>query len=105
MENVLHAPAIPLRGLVPIPNNEQRIEIGRSVSLRALEILDNELDSEEVILLIQKDPSIAEPKNKDFEKYGLLAERKSQIKLPTGNIKVKFKIKSITHIFITIFKS
>lgn len=94
MENVLHAPAIPLRGLVPIPNNEQRIEIGRSVSLRALEILDNELDSEEVILLIQKDPSIAEPKYKDFEKYGVLAERKSQIKLPTGNIKVKFKIKS-----------
>ena len=92
MENVLHAPAIPLRGLIPIPGNEQRIEIGRTVSLRALEILDNEIDSEEVILLLQKDPSVANPKPKDFEKFGLLAERKSQIKLPTGNIKVKFRI-------------
>ncbi|MBP5444676.1 MAG: endopeptidase La [Acholeplasmatales bacterium] len=92
MENILHAPAIPLRGLIPIPNNEQRIEIGRLMSLKALEVLDNELDSEDVILLLQKDPSIAEPKPKDFEEYAVLATRKSQIKLPTGNIKVKFKI-------------
>ena len=92
MENILHAPAIPLRGLIPIPNNEQRIEIGRPMSLRALEVLDNELDSEEVILLLQKDPAIADPKTKDFEDYGVIATRKSQIKLPTGNIKVKFKI-------------
>ena len=92
MEIILHAPAIPLRGLVPIPNNEQRIEIGRLVSLNALEELDNGINDGKVILLIQKDPAIAEPKKSDFESYGLLAERKSQIKLPNGNIKVKFKI-------------
>ena len=92
MENILHAPAIPLRGLVPIPNNEQRIEIGRKVSLNALDELDNGITDGKAILLIQKDPAIAEPKEKDFEQYALLAERKSQIKLPNGNIKVKFKI-------------
>ena len=92
MEIILHAPAIPLRGLVPIPNNEQRIEIGRLISLNALEELDNGINDGKVILLIQKDPAIAEPKKRDFEQYGLLAERKSQIKLPNGNIKVKFKI-------------
>ena len=92
MENVLCAPAIPLRGLIPIPNNEQRIEIGRLVSVKALEALDYNVTNEQVVLLLQKDPQIAEPKVKDFEEYGLLAERKSQIKLPTGNLKVKFKI-------------
>ena len=92
MENILHVPAIPLRGLVPIPNNEQRIEIGRKVSLNALDELDNGITDGKAILLIQKDPAIAEPKEKDFEQYALLAERKSQIKLPNGNIKVKFKI-------------
>ena len=92
MENILHAPAIPLRGLVPIPNNEQRIEIGRLVSLNALDELDNGITDGKAILLIQKDPAIAEPKAKDFEQFGLLAERKSQIKLPNGNIKVKFRI-------------
>lgn len=92
MENILHAPAIPLRGLVPIPNNEQRIEIGRLVSLNALDELDNGITDGKAILLIQKDPAVAEPKAKDFEQFGLLAERKSQIKLPNGNIKVKFRI-------------
>lgn len=92
MENILFAPAIPLKGLVPIPNNEQRIEIGRTVSLNALDALDYNTNTELVVLLIQKDPSVMEPKVKDFEEYGVLAERKSQIKLPTGNIKVKFRI-------------
>ena len=92
MENILCAPAIPLRGLVPIPNNEQRIEIGRKVSLNALEVLDYNTNIDYVVLLFQKDPSILDPKPKDFEEYGVLAERKSQIKLPTGNLKVKFKI-------------
>ncbi len=92
MENILCAPAIPLRGLIPIPNNEQRIEIGRLISLNALDALNYNTTNEQVILLLQKDPLISEPKAKDFEEYGLLAERKSQIKLPTGNLKVKFKI-------------
>ena len=78
MEIILHAPAIPLRGLVPIPNNEQRIEIGRLISLNALEELDNGINDGKVILLIQKDPAIAEPKKRDFEQYGLLAERKAK---------------------------
>ncbi|MCR5308425.1 MAG: endopeptidase La [bacterium] len=92
MDNILCAPAIPLRGLIPIPNNDQRIEIGRPISLNALNALDFNTDNEQVILLLQKDPQVADPKTKDFEEYGLLAERKSQIKLPTGNLKVKFKI-------------
>ena len=92
MENILCAPAIPLKGLVPIPNNEQRIEIGRPISLNALEALDYNTNTELVVLLLQKDPSVMEPKIKDFEEYAVLAERKSQIKLPTGNLKVKFRI-------------
>ena len=92
MENTLSAPAIPLRGLVPIPGNDQKIEIGRKVSLNALEIIDSTSSDETVVLLIQKDPAINEPTPNDFEKYGVLAERKSQIKLPNGNVKVKFRI-------------
>lgn len=92
MENILHAPAIPLRGLVPIPGNDQRIEIGRVISLNALDAIDNGLSDEKAILLIQKDPAVADPKPSDFENYGLLAERKNEIKLPNGNVKVKFKI-------------
>ena len=92
MENILCAPAIPLRGLIPIPNNEQRIEIGRPVSLHALDALDFNTNAELVVLLFQKDPNTVEPKPSDFEEYGVLAERRSQIKLPTGNLKVKFKI-------------
>ena len=75
MENTLSAPAIPLRGLVPIPGNDQKIEIGRKVSLNALEIIDSTTSDELVVLLIQKDPAINEPTPNDFEKYGVLAER------------------------------
>ena len=49
MEEILIAPAIPLRGLIPIPGNEQRIEIGRLVSLNALEALDDGINDGKVI--------------------------------------------------------
>ena len=84
-------PAIAIRGMFPIPNNEMRIEIGRDISIKALEESEKSFDSN-TILLIQKNPLIEDPNPSDIENCGVLAKTIMKIKLPNGNFKVKFKL-------------
>lgn len=87
-------PAVALRGLIPIPNNDLRTEIGRTMSIKALEAIEEEFNSDLIALLIQKDPTVENPKKTDLENVGVLASLVSKIKLPNGNLKVKFRILS-----------
>ncbi len=91
IKEIKSLPAIALRGIIPIPNNDLRTEIGRAQSINAMNVAEKECDSM-IILLIQKNPSIEVPKEKDIEEFGVLAKIVSKIKLPNGNFKVKFKI-------------
>lgn len=84
-------PAIAVRGVVPIPNNDFRIEVGREASLKAIE--DSELNYGQFItILVQKNPLIDNPTKDDLHEYGALAKVAMKIKLPNGNYKVKFNI-------------
>merc|ERR1711879_884959 len=76
---------------MPIPNNDFRIEVGRKISLKAVEEAEKNFGSY-VIVLIQKNPLIEEPTTEDIEKYGVLAKIQMKIKLPNDAYKVKLSI-------------
>ncbi len=84
-------PALAVRGICPIPNNEIRIEVGREQSITAIESAEKEFGGN-VILLIQKNPTIESPGIDDLETVGVYAKIIMKIKLPGGSLKVKFKI-------------
>lgn len=92
MENK-NLPAIVVRGIVPIPNNDFRTEIGRSISFKALDESENSFGNY-VLILVQKNPLIENPTPADIEDYGVLAKTTMKLKLPNGNLKAKFNIVS-----------
>jgi ATP-dependent Lon protease len=93
MELQTSLPAIVVRGIVPIPNNDFRIEVGRKVSLKAVEEAEKGFSSY-VLILVQKNPLIENPTVADIETHGVLAKIAMKIKLPNNNYKIKFNIMS-----------
>ena len=86
-------PAIVVRGIVPIPNNDFRTEIGRPISFKALDESENSFGNY-ILILIQKNPLIENPTPADIEEYGVLAKTTMKLKLPNGNLKAKFNVVS-----------
>jgi ATP-dependent Lon protease len=80
MELSKSLPAIVVRGTIPIPNNDFRIEVGRKVSLKQLKKLKRTSDPM-LLVLIQKNPMIEEPTVDDIEPYGALVKVQMKIKL------------------------
>src|SRR5690606_11237266 len=93
MELQSSLPAVVVRGIVPIPQNDFRIEVGRKVSLKAVEEAEKNFSSY-VLILVQKNPLIENPTTSDLETYGVLAKVAMKIKLPNDNYKIKFNILS-----------
>ncbi|MCR3906915.1 MAG: endopeptidase La [Tenericutes bacterium] len=91
MELSKSLPAIIVRGTVPIPNNDFRIEVGRKVSLKAVEEAERNFGSY-AIVLIQKNPMIENPTVEDIEEYGTLVKVQMKIKLPNDAYKVKLSV-------------
>ncbi len=89
----LGLPAIAVRGVTPIPNNEFRIEIGREISLKALDACEKKFNNE-VVLLIQKNPMVNDVTKEDVYPIAVLAKLTLKLKLPNNNYKVKFNILS-----------
>lgn len=86
---VLSLPAIAIRGLVVLPNNEMRIEVGRESSVKAL--IDSERFDGHIVLVNQQDPLIDNPKPQDLLEFGIVCKLLMKIKQPNGNYKVKVK--------------
>lgn len=84
-------PAIAVRGVIPLPSNEFRIEVGRANSVLALESAEK-MYGGNIILLVQKDSTASEVTSEDIEPVGVLAKITLKLKLPNNNYKVKFKI-------------
>ena len=84
-------PAIAVRKEAPIPNNDLRIEVGREISLHALNLAETKYDSN-IILLLQENPAIEAVTPDDILPVGVLAKITLKVKLPSGNYKVKFKL-------------
>ena len=93
MELSKSLPAVVVRGTVPIPINDFRIEVGRKISLKAVEEAEKNFGSY-AIILIQKNPMIEEPTIDDIEAYGALVKVQMKIKLPNDAYKVKFSVVS-----------
>lgn len=84
-------PAIAVRGVVPLPNNEFRIEVGRQASVLALDAAEK-MYGGNILLLIQKDANLNDVTEDDVETIGVLARINLKLKLPNKNFKVKFRI-------------
>ena len=84
-------PAIAVRKEAPIPNNDLRIEVGREISLHALNLAETKYDSN-IILLLQENPAIEAVTPDDILPVGVLAKITLKVKLPSGNYKVKFRL-------------
>ncbi len=85
----LSLPALAIRGLVILPYNEIRLEVGRESSIKAL--IDSERFDGNIVLINQSDPLIDNPKAEDLLKYGIVCKLLMKIKQPNGNYKVKVK--------------
>ncbi len=80
-------PVIALRGIVPFPDTNINLDIGREISIKALNIVENS-DDRLVLLLPQKSFAVANPVTEDLNKFGVIAEVKSIIKMAPDNHKV-----------------
>ena len=69
--NILHLPAIALRGLVVFPNNLLHFEVGRDKSIAAVEWAVR--NKSEVFLIAQKDMKAEDPKAEEMYQYGVVA--------------------------------
>ena len=77
--NVLHLPAIALRGLVVFPNNLLHFEVGRDKSIAAVEwAVSNNSD---VFLIAQKEMKVEDPNVADLCTYGVVAEIKQVMRV------------------------
>ena len=72
--NVVHLPAIALRGLVVFPNNVVHFEVGRTKSIAAIEAAMHNNSS--VFLVAQREMDVEEPALRDLYGYGVIAEIK-----------------------------
>ena len=84
-------PAIAVRGIVPLPGNEFKIEVGRANSVQALDASEK-MYGGNIVLLIQKDANAKDVNPEDIEEIGVLAKVTLKLKLPSNNYRVKFKI-------------
>lgn len=91
MENTNALPVVVVRGIVPIPHNDFRIDVGRKMSLKAISEAEKNFESQ-ILILVQKNPLIDNPTINDIEEYGVLAKVAMKIKLSNNTYKVKFNL-------------
>ena len=79
-------PVLPLRGLVAFPNMLLTFDVGRKMSVSALNAA---MDTNQLIFLVaQKDIAVDEPKENDLYDMGCLCRIRQVLKLPDGGVKV-----------------
>lgn len=84
--NVMHLPAIALRGLVVFPNNVVHFEVGRPKSIAAIETAMRGNGS--VFLVTQREMDVEEPGLRDLYAYGVIAEIKQVLRVSEDLVKV-----------------
>ncbi|MCR1482818.1 endopeptidase La [Clostridioides difficile] len=79
-------PLIPLRGLAIFPYMILNFDIGREISLKALD--QSMMDEELIFLTSQKEAEVDEPGEEDFYHVGTICKVKQMIKLPGDTVRV-----------------
>lgn len=88
--NVVHLPAIALRGLVVFPNNVVHFEVGRTKSIAAIEAAIEAAmhANSSVFLVAQREMDEEEPALRDLYAYGVIAEIKQVLRVSDDLVKV-----------------
>lgn len=84
--NVVHLPAIALRGLVVFPNNVVHFEVGRPKSIAAIEAAMR--SNSNVFLVAQREMDVEDPSVRDLYGYGVIAEIKQVLRVSDELVKV-----------------
>lgn len=92
-------PLIPLRGLAIFPYMILSFDVGRDISLKALD--EAMADDEMVLLTAQKDSSIDDPTEDDYYHTGTICKVKQLVKLPGEGVRVL--VEGISRATITEF--
>lgn len=79
-------PIVALRGMTILPDTLIHFDINRKITVNAVEMVMEQ--DQQVLLLMQKDPNIEDPKPEDLYSVGTVAEIKQLIKLPGDIIRV-----------------
>ncbi|EGT5079501.1 TPA: endopeptidase La [Clostridioides difficile] len=79
-------PLIPLRGLAIFPYMILNFDIGREISLKALD--QAMMDEELIFLTSQKEAEVDEPGEEDFYHVGTICKVKQMVKLPGDTVRV-----------------
>lgn len=87
MENVIITmPVLPLRGVLILPGMIANIDVGRSKSIAAVNIVMNR--DKKVLLVGQRQADQEEVGTADLYNFGVLAEIKQQLQLPSGAMRL-----------------
>ena len=79
-------PIVALRGMTILPDTLIHFDINRKITINAVETAMEQ--DQQVLLLMQKDPNVEDPKLDDLYSVGTVAEIKQLIKLPGDIIRV-----------------
>lgn len=79
-------PIVALRGMTILPDTLIHFDINRKITINAVETAMEQ--DQQVLLLMQKDPNVENPKSDDLYSVGTVAEIKQLIKLPGDIIRV-----------------
>ena len=79
-------PLLPLRGLLVLPGMLVNVDVGREKSMAAVRAV-MDIDKK-IILAAQKDASRSEVTTADIHAWGVVAEVKQQLQLPSGALRI-----------------
>lgn len=79
-------PLLALRGIIVFPGMTVNLDVGRDKSINAVNAA-MQLDKK-ILLVNQRDAETADPKREELYNYGVVAEIKQLLKLPSGAIRI-----------------
>lgn len=79
-------PLLALRGIIVFPGMTVNLDVGRDKSINAVNAA-MQLDKK-ILLVTQRDAETADPKREELCNYGVVAEIKQLLKLPSGAIRI-----------------
>ena len=79
-------PLLALRGIIIFPGMTVNLDVGRDKSINAVNAA-MQLDKK-ILLVTQRDAETADPKREELYNYGVVAEIKQLLKLPSGAIRI-----------------
>lgn len=85
-DNIVTLPCVPLREIVVFPHEIMHFDVGRKLSIQAIEA--SLKDERTVFLTAQMDGDVDEPKSADLYQVGIIAKVRQVLRLPEDHFRV-----------------